>query len=126
MSHLLKLNFSQFSWYFYGADPTLNSGEKRYKQINCQLDSSPSSTAKSTLASFTTLKKVFKLSPTEVVLDKIVKTVYKVCRRGGRRVFAGTMKYFRQLLMGHETFLNIFDGPQKCFYVFLFFFFFFF
>ena len=27
-------------------------------------------------------------------------------------VFAGIMKYFRHMLMGHEMFLKIFDGSQ--------------
>ena len=31
--------------------------------------------------------------------------------------FAGVMKYFRQMLMGHETFLKFFDGPQKFFFI---------
>ena len=34
---------------------------------------------------------------------------------GGRRVFVGAMKYFRHLLMGHETFFKIFDGPRNIF-----------
>ena len=37
----------------------------------------------------------------------------------------GVMKYFRHILMGHEIFLKIFDGPQNislCFiYIILFF-----
>ena len=32
---------------------------------------------------------------------------------GGRRVFAGIMKKFGHMFMGHEIFLKIFDGPQK-------------
>ena len=32
---------------------------------------------------------------------------------GGRRIFAEAMKNFRQILVGHEIFLKIFDGPQK-------------
>ena len=43
----------------------------------------------------------------------------KYINRGGRRVgrgfFAGAMKYFRQLLIGHETFLKIFDELSKNF-----------
>ena len=27
----------------------------------------------------------------------------------------GVMKYFRHILMGHETFFKIFDGPQNIF-----------
>ena len=34
---------------------------------------------------------------------------------GGRRVFVGVMKYFRQILMGHKTFLKSFDRPQNVF-----------
>ena len=37
----------------------------------------------------------------------------------------GVMKYFRHILMGHEIFLNIFDGPEnislRSFFVLLFF-----
>ena len=32
--------------------------------------------------------------------------------RGGR-VFVGAMKYFRHILMGHEIFFKIFDGPRN-------------
>ena len=49
--------------------------------------------------------------------------------RGGRRDFAGAMKYFRQMLMDHEIYLRIFDRPQTmflCTFLFFFFFFFFF
>ena len=43
-------------------------------------------------------------------------TVHKVCRTGGGwRVFVGVMKYFRHILMGHEIFFKIFDGPQNIF-----------
>ena len=31
--------------------------------------------------------------------------------RGEGRVFVGAMKYFRHILMGHEIFFKIFDGP---------------
>ena len=34
---------------------------------------------------------------------------------GGQRVFVGAMKYFRHILMGHEIFFKIFDGPQIIF-----------
>ena len=34
---------------------------------------------------------------------------------GGRIFFAEAMKYFKQILMGHEIFLRIFDEPQKIF-----------
>ena len=34
---------------------------------------------------------------------------------GGRKVFAGVIKYFRHILMGHEIFFKIFDGPQNIF-----------
>ena len=34
---------------------------------------------------------------------------------GGRRVFVGTMKYFRHLLRAHEIFFEIFDGPRNIF-----------
>ena len=33
----------------------------------------------------------------------------------GRRVFVGVIKYFRHILMGHEKFFKIFDGPQNIF-----------
>ena len=37
-------------------------------------------------------------------------------REGGWwRVFTGVMKYFRHILMSHEIFLKIFDGPQNIF-----------
>ena len=36
---------------------------------------------------------------------------------GGWRVFAGAMKYFRHILMSHEIFLKMFDGPQNIFYI---------
>ena len=45
-------------------------------------------------------------------------------KKGARRVFAGVMKYFRHILMGHEIFLKIFDGPQKIFLCAFFLFFF--
>ena len=32
-----------------------------------------------------------------------------------RSVFAGLMKYFRHILMGHEKFLKSFDGPENIF-----------
>ena len=32
---------------------------------------------------------------------------------GEQRVFVGAMKYFRHILMGHEVFFKIFDGPQN-------------
>ena len=34
---------------------------------------------------------------------------------GGRSVFAEVMKYFRHISMGHEIFLEGFDGPQNIF-----------
>ena len=34
---------------------------------------------------------------------------------GGRRVFVEFMKYFWHILMGHEIFFKIFDGPQNIF-----------
>ena len=34
---------------------------------------------------------------------------------GGWRVFEGTMKYFRHVLMGHEIFVKIFDGLRSIF-----------
>ena len=33
------------------------------------------------------------------------------------RAFEGTMKYFRYILMGHEIFFKIFNGPQNIFYI---------
>ena len=36
-------------------------------------------------------------------------------QEGGRRVFVELMKYFRHILMGHEIFFKIFDGPQNIF-----------
>ena len=44
---------------------------------------------------------------------------------GGRRDFAGVMKYFRHILMGHELFFNIFNGPRNVFVCFIFIMFFF-
>ena len=38
-----------------------------------------------------------------------------VGREGGQRVFVGIMKYFRHILMGHEIFFKILDGPQNIF-----------
>ena len=32
----------------------------------------------------------------------------------------GAMKYFRQILMGHEIFFKIFDGPRNIFLCFIF------
>ena len=32
---------------------------------------------------------------------------------GGWRVFVGVMRYFRQILMGHEIFFKIFNGKQN-------------
>ena len=34
---------------------------------------------------------------------------------GGRRVFVGVIKYFRDILMGHEIFFKIFNGPRNVF-----------
>ena len=34
---------------------------------------------------------------------------------GGRRVFVGAMKYFMRILMIHEIFFKIFDGPRNIF-----------
>ena len=34
---------------------------------------------------------------------------------GGRRIFVGFMKCFRHILMGHEIFFKIFDGPRNIF-----------
>ena len=34
---------------------------------------------------------------------------------GVRGFFVGVRKYFRHVLMGHEIFLKIFDGPQSIF-----------
>ena len=34
---------------------------------------------------------------------------------GGWMVFVGAMKYFRHILMGHEIFFKVFDGPQNIF-----------
>ena len=34
---------------------------------------------------------------------------------GWRKVFVGAMKYFRYILMGHEIFFKIFDGPRNIF-----------
>ena len=34
---------------------------------------------------------------------------------GGGRVFGGVMKYFKHILMGHEIFFKIFDGPKNIF-----------
>ena len=61
-------------------------------------------------------------------------TMHKVCTRGSRRISVVTMKYFRNILVYHEIFLKIFDGPQKIclcfpflfFYFFIFFYFLFF
>ena len=35
---------------------------------------------------------------------------------GVGRVFVRAMKYFRHILMGHEIFFKIFDGPQNIFF----------
>ena len=32
---------------------------------------------------------------------------------GDRRIFAGVMKNFKHVLMGHEIFLKVFDGLQN-------------
>ena len=42
-----------------------------------------------------------------------------------RRVFVEAMKYFRHILMGHQIFPKIFDGPQNIFFCSIFIFFFF-
>ena len=34
---------------------------------------------------------------------------------GGQRVFVKAMKYLRHILMGHEIFFKIFDGPRNIF-----------
>ena len=31
----------------------------------------------------------------------------------------GAMKYFRHILMGHEIFFKIFDGPRNIFFLFI-------
>ena len=35
--------------------------------------------------------------------------------RRGHRVFVMAMKYFRHILMNHEIFFKIFDGPKNIF-----------
>ena len=40
---------------------------------------------------------------------------YIECIGGGRKVFAGAMKYFRQIFIDHEIVLKNFDEPQKIF-----------
>ena len=40
---------------------------------------------------------------------------YEGGKGGGRRVFVGVMKYYRHILMDHETFFKIFEGPQNIF-----------
>ena len=49
-------------------------------------------------------------------------TVHSV-RSSGVEGFRGVMKYFKHILMGHENFFKIFEGPQNtlCF-IFVFFF----
>ena len=44
----------------------------------------------------------------EVLKENERKSSPKFCR-----IFAAAMKNFRQILIGHEIFLKIFDGPQK-------------
>ena len=34
---------------------------------------------------------------------------------GRQRDFVGVMEYFRHMLVGHEIFFKIFDGPQNIF-----------
>ena len=34
---------------------------------------------------------------------------------GGRRFFVGVMINFKHILMGHEIFLKLFDGPRNIF-----------
>ena len=34
---------------------------------------------------------------------------------GGQMDIVGAMKYFRHILMGHEIFFKIFDGPRNIF-----------
>ena len=41
-------------------------------------------------------------------------------QEGGQRVFVGVMKYFRHILMGHEKFFKLFDGPQNIFLCYIF------
>ena len=38
-------------------------------------------------------------------------------QEGDYRVSVGVMKYLRHLLMGHEIFFKIFDGPENFFHV---------
>ena len=47
--------------------------------------------------------------------DDAVDDDYDDDGRRGWRGFAGVMKYFRHILMGHELFLKIFDWAQKIF-----------
>ena len=55
--------------------------------------------------------KIFKQSARETDKGPYIKYVVRGCQR----VFVGVMKYFRHILMGHEIFLKIFDGPQNFF-----------
>ena len=55
--------------------------------------------------------KIFKQSGRETDKGPYIKYV----GRGCQRVFVGVMRYFRHILMGHEMFFKIFDGPLNIF-----------
>ena len=51
----------------------------------------------------------------KLILISSYGTYIKYVGGGDRRVFVGAMKYFRHILMGHEIFFKIFDGPRSIF-----------
>ena len=70
--------------------------------------------------------KVFRFSPNLIICQQTRKSedmskgsydkyVGGGVGEGGRSVFVWVMKYFRHILMGHEIFFKIFDGPQNIF-----------
>ena len=59
------------------------------------------------------MKFIFKIFSNNINCNSFLfKGTYIKYVKGGRKVFAGDMKYFKYKLMDHEIFLKIFDGPQ--------------
>ena len=52
-----------------------------------------------------------------VVNNTLIRDRTLSMEEGDRRVFAEVLKYFRQILKGHEILWKIFDGPQNIFHV---------
>ena len=75
----------------------------------------------SDLSSMNSLTEVSSAASLQFVEHKTHKELYIKYVGGGAGGFLwGVMKYFRHVLMGHEIFFKILDGPQSIFLCFIF------